>query len=1174
LSNLSCWGADWCVATGGYVASGNDAGPDPLVETLAAGNWTVAEAPLPSNASSSSQETFLEAPVCSSEDECIAVGEYSDANGNSQGLIEALSGGTWTSSEAPVPADASSSNQDADLTGLACSAAGSCIAVGSYNDINGNEQGLIETLSGGSWTASEAPAPASTWSNPYIGLQSPVCATAGSCTAVGEYTDASGETEGLIETLSDGTWTPIEAPLPANASYDSNGAGLATLACPAATWCIAVGSYSDLNNNTQGLIETLSGGTWTASEAPQPANAATSDQYTALYSSTCAAVGSCVTTGFYNYNNGNDDGLIETLSGGVWTPTETPLPPNASTGNQSPFLYSLSCPAASSCTGVGTYTDNNGDSQGLIETLSGATWTPAEAPLPANDADNTYASLSGVTCPAGGSCMAVGSYVVGDDGQPLIETEAALTPTVTNVSPNGGLDAGGTLATITGENFYSVESVTFGGTGASFVVNSPTSITATSPAGSGTADVVVTTASGSSPVTADDEFNYLTASGTFAASFGESFKGQVVELTGVPESVSDLSGTIAWGDGTTSVAALSSPSADTVEVAVEEPHSYWVAGNANVVITLSDSATGASQVASFTEPVDSTYVLMGDSYSSGEGGTFGDSAPGTSNAIYQNPAGSPVNTDSCAKAQYLENKCAVETDSSTNVCHRSLESVGELFYKQVLQQDDVTTFKDVACSGAVLQDFYYPADSDRRSSGAGDFNNTCKLVWHKPQPTKPSCQTHSGTLADQYDGQGPQLAALSPNDSVITLGIGGNDLAFAGILQDCIEATNPACIDNDKTKAAKVESLLEPYLVNLYRTIRALAPGARILVEGYPLFFPPNGGSDGNDCNGTSGVVHMNEAERLWINAGIADANRMIETAVNQSGVAEYVDISDAFSGHELCSSPKSSQWDMNGLKLFVDPNSVKPLPSQESFHPNPDGHQAELPDVASEYESGANLGEQLGVSTVAPGQCEELTFTVPPVSEANAAGFYGFSIWAESTTEANPSLALYDPTGSPTCDDPTGNAGGSQITSGKRAFFVVQQPWTGGTWTLVVTNPSSSSSSAVIDTGLSPFGYQVGPSVSISATCGRAGASNGILKATGQVTAANSPPISNGIGSYEWTLYEQPDDAVVTTSSSALSFTDTGLRGVYDVVLSATDAQGDTGYADTELKCGPNGSK
>ena len=87
-------------------------------------------------------------------------------------------------------------------------------------------------------------------------------------------------------------------------------------------------------------------------------------------------------------------------------------------------------------------------------------------------------------------------------------------PTVTNVNPNSGLQAGGTSVTITGTSFFGVtgaNGVMFGGNpAASYVVNTPTQITATSPAGTGSVDITVTGFGGTSAANPPaDQFTYI-----------------------------------------------------------------------------------------------------------------------------------------------------------------------------------------------------------------------------------------------------------------------------------------------------------------------------------------------------------------------------------------------------------------------------------------------------------------------------------------------------------------------------------------------------------------------------------------------------------------------------------------------------------------------------------------
>jgi hypothetical protein len=83
-------------------------------------------------------------------------------------------------------------------------------------------------------------------------------------------------------------------------------------------------------------------------------------------------------------------------------------------------------------------------------------------------------------------------------------------PSVASLSPTSGSTLGGTAVTITGTGFSGGATVSFGSSPASSVtVNSASSITATSPAGSGAVNVTVTTASGTSATSAADLFTYV-----------------------------------------------------------------------------------------------------------------------------------------------------------------------------------------------------------------------------------------------------------------------------------------------------------------------------------------------------------------------------------------------------------------------------------------------------------------------------------------------------------------------------------------------------------------------------------------------------------------------------------------------------------------------------------------
>ena len=110
-------------------------------------------------------------------------------------------------------------------------------------------------------------------------------------------------------------------------------------------------------------------------------------------------------------------------------------------------------------------------------------------------------------------------------------------PTVTAVTPAGGLPSGGNLVSISGTNFTGATTVSFGGTQeTSFTVNSPTLILIPAPAGiSGVVDdVVVTTPSGTSAFTSADHYTYAgtpTVTGISPAA-GPLTGGETLTITG------------------------------------------------------------------------------------------------------------------------------------------------------------------------------------------------------------------------------------------------------------------------------------------------------------------------------------------------------------------------------------------------------------------------------------------------------------------------------------------------------------------------------------------------------------------------------------------------------------------------------------------------------------------
>ena len=142
------------------------------------------ELPLPAtNASgkapAANPDVNVEQMSCTSEEFCVAVGYYTDANSRQWAFIDTEASGTWSSISAPEPStnpagygpgNDSTSISSSALYSVSCPATGACVAVGSYLDSTsgGNAWVLIDTLSGGTWTASTLSGP-STNADGYTG---------------------------------------------------------------------------------------------------------------------------------------------------------------------------------------------------------------------------------------------------------------------------------------------------------------------------------------------------------------------------------------------------------------------------------------------------------------------------------------------------------------------------------------------------------------------------------------------------------------------------------------------------------------------------------------------------------------------------------------------------------------------------------------------------------------------------------------------------------------------------------------------------------------------------------------------------------------------------------------------------------------------------------------------
>lgn len=215
-------------------------------------------------------------------------------------------------------------------------------------------------------------------------------------------------------------------------------------------------------------------------------------------------------------------------------------------------------------------------------------------------------------------------------------------------------------------------------------------------------------------------------------------------------------------------------------------------------------------------------------------------------------------------------------------CVRSKANYPSLLAKS----QQVTTFRDVTCSSATTQNF--------------------------AQPQKGAI---AGTAAPQYN-------ALSADTTLVTVGIGGNDVGLVGLAESCINVAPPPVGKSCAAKytaggvdqySQKIQAFAPTY-GTVIEKIRSLAPNARIVMVSYPTAIR-NGG-----CFPVQPVLGP---DATYIQAKIDELNSVMSQQSAAHG-ATYVNLRPSTVGHDACALP-GVRW-LEGLV---------PLSPAFPLHPN-----------------------------------------------------------------------------------------------------------------------------------------------------------------------------------------------------------------------------------------------
>jgi lysophospholipase L1-like esterase len=184
----------------------------------------------------------------------------------------------------------------------------------------------------------------------------------------------------------------------------------------------------------------------------------------------------------------------------------------------------------------------------------------------------------------------------------------------------------------------------------------------------------------------------------------------------------------------------------------------------------------------------------------------------------------------------------------------------------------------------------------------------------------------------------PQLSALGSGTQVVSLQIGGDNLGFTSIIENCAALTpwGPTKVgancrsyydpNGNNSLANDVTALAQP-IATILADIHTAAPNAKVFVVGYPDILPQNGACWPSMPFETADAEYLNSIEQ--------DLNSMLQATAGAKG-ATFVNTYTPSESHNACTA-ESTRW--------VEP--IVPASPADPVHPNANGEAA----MASELE-------------------------------------------------------------------------------------------------------------------------------------------------------------------------------------------------------------------------------
>jgi hypothetical protein len=334
-------------------------------------------------------------------------------------------------------------------------------------------------------------------------------------------------------------------------------------------------------------------------------------------------------------------------------------------------------------------------------------------------------------------------------------------------------------------------------------------------------------------------------------------------------------------------------------------------GGGEYVIKNEDVAFDAAAFVPLDKKPDHFVVALGDSYSSGEGGTL----PGQVDYYKEtdNNGDNPLVRNACHRSPHTWSRVAWLPDS--------LRTIGD----RADSLDPTMDYHLLACSGAVTKNL---------------------LPTSRTVPSNTLPYDAWGNAGEGQHGELSQLdkGYLDENTTLVTLSIGGNDAAFSKVVSTCIlegvldfpcKYTPSGFSTWEQTVPERIRTEVQASISTVLIQIHRLAPNAQVMLMGYPHLVTKTGCVPLLSGNDVEWLNHLSDELATHMGEAVDFAN----DDVGENFVT-FMDPREEFEGEGICGEPET----VHGIislqsKTPGESSSPTVAVSQQSFHPKPDGY-------------------------------------------------------------------------------------------------------------------------------------------------------------------------------------------------------------------------------------------